>query len=195
MQLPTNPKISIDSMTTMLEVTGGATLLAAVDCGAAVGLRKHRRETLDGAAQSFSGGAAIRTPPVTHAAAQPLGRAVGPTFSPTRRIWMRLLRGYLVMTVCMVVVEVAPMTLPHRAGVASPAASSQVGRRQNTADRMLQRYPGLIPMHPRATSGDLPPVHTRLRLATVPHQSGLALRLVFEDGSISHVDTEFLLNG
>ena len=34
-------------------------LLAAVDYGAAVGLRKHRRETLNGAAQSFSGGAAI----------------------------------------------------------------------------------------------------------------------------------------
>ena len=53
---------------------------------------------------------------------------------------MRLLRGYLVMTVCLVVVEVAPMTLL-RAGVASPAASSLVGRRQNTADRLLEALP------------------------------------------------------
>ena len=107
---------------------------------------------------------------------------------------MRLLRGYLVMTVCMVVVEVAPLTPLHRAGVASPAASSQVGRTQHTADRLLQRNPGLVPMHPGATTGDLPPVHTRVRLATVPHQSGLALRIVFQAGSIPHVDTELLLN-
>jgi hypothetical protein len=53
MQHPTNPKISIHSMTTILGVIGGATLLAAVDYGAAVGLHKRRRETLDAQRSPF----------------------------------------------------------------------------------------------------------------------------------------------
>jgi hypothetical protein len=40
-------------MTTILGVTGGAMLLAAVDYGAAVGLRKRRRETLDAQRSPF----------------------------------------------------------------------------------------------------------------------------------------------
>ncbi|MEM5329835.1 hypothetical protein VSR34_25020 [Paraburkholderia sp. JHI2823] len=38
-------------------------------------------------------------------------------------------------------------------------------------------------------------VPTRLRLLSVLHQSGLALRLVFQAASIPRVDTERLLNG
>jgi hypothetical protein len=106
---------------------------------------------------------------------------------------MRLLRGYLVMTVCMVVVEVAPLTLLHRCRLASSVFASWSNANTPLTD-CCSVTPGwylCIRGQPAATCRPSTPEFG----LTVPHQSGLALRIVFQAGSIPHVDTELLLNG
>ncbi|SEB10557.1 NRAMP family divalent metal transporter [Paraburkholderia sartisoli] len=90
---------------TILETLAGGTLLAIFGYAATVGIRRLRRETADGAVQTYPQGArdTWRMPP--------LDELPPPNLTLSKRVWMGVLRGYLVLAVGLVVVKVVQMTL------------------------------------------------------------------------------------
>jgi Mn2+/Fe2+ NRAMP family transporter len=89
---------------TILEVLAGGTLLAIVGYAATLGLRKLRRETADGEVQTYPQGArdTWRMPP--------LDELPAPNLTLAKRVWMGVLRGYLLLAVGLVIVKVVQMT-------------------------------------------------------------------------------------
>ena len=95
---------------TILEVLAGGTLLAIVGYAATVVIRRLRRELADGAngaqgaAQTYSKDARStwRMPP--------LDQLPPPNLTLAKRVWMGVLRGYLLLAVVLVVVKVVQMT-------------------------------------------------------------------------------------
>jgi NRAMP (natural resistance-associated macrophage protein)-like metal ion transporter len=90
---------------TILEVLTGGTLLAIVGYAATVGIRKLRRESAEGEAHTWPKGArnTWRMPP--------LDELPPPNLTPAKRVWMGVLRGYLLLAVGLVIVKVVQMTL------------------------------------------------------------------------------------
>lgn len=94
---------------TILEVLAGGTLLAIVGFAATLAARKLRREpaddSTDDAARAYSKDARAtwRMPP--------LDQLPAPKLTLSKRIWMGVLRGYLIVAVCLVIVKVVQMTL------------------------------------------------------------------------------------
>jgi Mn2+/Fe2+ NRAMP family transporter len=90
---------------TILEVLAGGTLLAIVGYAATVGIRKVRRDTAEGDAHSHPKGArdTWRMPP--------LDELPPPNLTLAKRVWMGVLRGYLLLAVGLVIVKVVQMTL------------------------------------------------------------------------------------
>lgn len=94
---------------TILEVLAGGTLLAIIGFAATLAARKLRREpaddSTDDAARAYSKDARAtwRMPP--------LDQLPAPKLTLSKRIWMGVLRGYLIVAVCLVIVKVVQMTL------------------------------------------------------------------------------------
>ena len=90
---------------TILETLAGGTLLAIFGYAATVAIRRLRRETADGAVQTYPESArdTWRMPP--------LDELPPPNLTLSKRVWMGVLRGYLVLAVALVVVKVVQMTL------------------------------------------------------------------------------------
>jgi NRAMP (natural resistance-associated macrophage protein)-like metal ion transporter len=89
---------------TILEVLAGGTVLATIGYAATAGIRKLRRETADGTVQTYPTDArdTWRMPP--------LDELPPPNLTLTKRVWMGVLRGYLLVAVALVVVKVVQMT-------------------------------------------------------------------------------------
>jgi len=89
---------------TILETLAGGTLLAIVGYAATVGIRKLRRETADVEVQPYPKGArdTWRMPP--------LDELPPPNLTLAKRVWMGVLRGYLLLAVALVIVKVVQMT-------------------------------------------------------------------------------------
>ncbi|MDI7046636.1 manganese transporter, partial [Escherichia coli] len=90
---------------TILETLAGGTLLAIFGYAATVGIRRIRRETADGAVQAYPEGTrdTWRMPP--------LDELPPPNLTLSKRVWMSVLRGYLLLAVGLVVVKVVQMAL------------------------------------------------------------------------------------
>ncbi|MFL9912400.1 NRAMP family divalent metal transporter [Paraburkholderia sp. RL17-337-BIB-A] len=93
---------------TILEILAGGSLLAVAGFAATVVIRKLRHEPVDGAAegavQTYSKDArgTWRMPP--------LEELPPPNLTLTKRVWMGVLRGYLLVAVALVIVKVVQMT-------------------------------------------------------------------------------------
>jgi len=90
---------------TILETLAGGTLLAVFGYAATTGLRRFRRETADVEVHAYPKGArdAWRMPP--------LDELPPPNLTLSKRVWMGVLRGYLLLAVALVIVKVVQMTL------------------------------------------------------------------------------------
>jgi NRAMP (natural resistance-associated macrophage protein)-like metal ion transporter len=94
---------------TILEILSGGSLLAVVGYAATLLIRKLRREPRDGAAEgavhvhSAQARDTWRMPP--------LEELPPPNLTLTKRVWMGVLRGYLLVAVALVIVKVVQMTL------------------------------------------------------------------------------------
>ena len=94
---------------TILEILAGGSLLAVVGYAATLVIRKLRREPVDGAAEgavhahSKQARGTWRMPP--------LDELPPPNLTLTKRVWMGVLRGYLLVAVALVIVKVVQMTL------------------------------------------------------------------------------------
>ena len=94
---------------TILEILGGGSLLAVVGYAATLLIRKLRHEPRDGAAEgavhvhSTQARDTWRMPP--------LEELPPPNLTLTKRVWMGVLRGYLLVAVALVIVKVVQMTL------------------------------------------------------------------------------------
>ena len=90
---------------TILETLAGGTLLAVFGYAATTGLRRFRRETADVDVHAYPKGArdAWRMPP--------LDELPPPNLTLSKRVWMGVLRGYLLLAVALVIVKVVQMTL------------------------------------------------------------------------------------
>ncbi|MFM0669649.1 NRAMP family divalent metal transporter [Paraburkholderia sediminicola] len=95
----------------ILEVLAGGTLMAVAGYAATVVVRRLRRESEDSAAHeselslSKETRAAWRMPP--------LDELPAPQLTMSKRVWMGVLRGYLIVAVALVIVKVVQMTLLH----------------------------------------------------------------------------------
>jgi NRAMP (natural resistance-associated macrophage protein)-like metal ion transporter len=89
---------------TILEVLAGGTLLAIVGYATTAGIRTLRRETVDSEVQTYPKGArdTWRMPP--------LDELPPPNLTLSKRVWMGVLRGYLLLAVGLVIVKVVQMT-------------------------------------------------------------------------------------
>ena len=93
---------------TILEILAGGSLLAVVGYAATLVIRKLRREPVDGAAEgavhahSKQARGTWRMPP--------LEELPPPNLTLTKRVWMGVLRGYLLVAVALVIVKVVQMT-------------------------------------------------------------------------------------
>ncbi|MEZ2311980.1 NRAMP family divalent metal transporter [Paraburkholderia sp. RCC_158] len=90
---------------TILATLAGGTLLAIFGYAATVGIRRIRRETADGAVQVYPEGARDRW------RMPPLDELPPPNLTLSKRVWMGVLRGYLLLAVGLVVMKVVQMTL------------------------------------------------------------------------------------
>ena len=90
---------------TILETLAGGTLLAVFGYAATTGLRRFRRETADVDVHAYPKGArdTWRMPP--------LDELPPPNLTLSKRVWMGVLRGYLLLAVALVIVKVVQMTL------------------------------------------------------------------------------------
>ncbi|MEM5293936.1 NRAMP family divalent metal transporter [Burkholderia sp. JPY481] len=91
---------------TIIEVLAGGTLLAVVGYAASIGLRKLRGESA----------AAEPTPGYTKEARNtwrmpPLDELPPPRLTLAKRVWMGVLRGYLLLAIALVIVKVVQMAL------------------------------------------------------------------------------------
>ncbi|ACD19135.1 NRAMP family divalent metal transporter [Paraburkholderia phytofirmans] len=95
----------------MLEVLAGGTLMAVAGYAATVVVRKLRRET--GTASNHD--SELRWSKETRAAWRmpPLDELPAPQLTMSKRVWMGVLRGYLIVAVALVIVKVVQMTLLH----------------------------------------------------------------------------------
>ncbi|MGB8419163.1 MAG: manganese transporter, partial [Paraburkholderia sp.] len=89
---------------TILETLAGGTLLAIFGYAATTGIRRVRREAADGDAQKYPKNArdTWRMPP--------LDELPPPNLTLAKRVWMGVLRGYLLLAVGLVVLKVVQMT-------------------------------------------------------------------------------------
>ncbi|TDN62910.1 Nramp family divalent metal transporter [Paraburkholderia sp. BL10I2N1] len=89
---------------TILEVLAGGTLLAVIGYAATVGIRRLHNDPADGNVQSYAKDARAtwRMPP--------LDELPPPNLTLAKRVWMGVLRGYLVLAVGLVIVKVVQMT-------------------------------------------------------------------------------------
>ncbi|MGA9917002.1 MAG: manganese transporter, partial [Paraburkholderia sp.] len=92
---------------TILETLAGGTLLAIFGYAATVGIRRVRREATDADVQTYPKNArdTWRMPP--------LDELAPPNLTLSKRVWMGVLRGYLIVAVALVVVKVVQMTFMH----------------------------------------------------------------------------------
>jgi Mn2+/Fe2+ NRAMP family transporter len=90
---------------TILETLAGGALLAVTGYAATIGIRKLRREAADVEVQTHPKGArdTWRMPP--------LDELPPPNLTLAKRVWMGVLRGYLLLAVALVIVKVVQMTL------------------------------------------------------------------------------------
>ncbi|TCK36503.1 NRAMP (natural resistance-associated macrophage protein)-like metal ion transporter [Paraburkholderia sp. BL8N3] len=88
----------------ILEVLAGGTLLAVAGYATTAGIRKLRGETADNEVRTYPKFArdTWRMPP--------LGELPPPNLTLTKRVWMGVLRGYLLVAVALVIVKVVQMT-------------------------------------------------------------------------------------
>ncbi|WP_168790933.1 NRAMP family divalent metal transporter [Paraburkholderia aromaticivorans] len=95
----------------MLEVLAGGTLLAVTGYAATVVVRKLRRESGNAAAHESE----LRLSKETRAAWRmpPLDELPAPQLTMSKRVWMGVLRGYLIVAVALVIVKVVQMALLH----------------------------------------------------------------------------------
>ncbi|MFM0057587.1 divalent metal cation transporter [Paraburkholderia phytofirmans] len=95
----------------MLEVLAGGTLMAAAGYAATVVIRKLRRETGNAADRDSE----LRLSKETRAAWRmpPLDELPAPQMTMSKRVWMGVLRGYLIVAVALVIVKVVQMALLH----------------------------------------------------------------------------------
>ncbi|RAS19364.1 NRAMP family divalent metal transporter [Paraburkholderia bryophila] len=96
---------------TILEVLAGGTLMAVVGYAATLVVRKRRLDAANGMARetepTYAKGArdTWRMPPLEDLPA--------PQLTMSKRVWMGVLRGYLIVAVALVIVKVVQMTLLH----------------------------------------------------------------------------------
>ncbi|WCM22419.1 divalent metal cation transporter [Paraburkholderia bryophila] len=96
---------------TILEVLAGGTLMAVVGYAATLVVRKRRLDSTNGMARetepTYAKGArdTWRMPPLEDLPA--------PQLTMSKRVWMGVLRGYLIVAVALVIVKVVQMTLLH----------------------------------------------------------------------------------
>ncbi|NYH27352.1 NRAMP family divalent metal transporter [Paraburkholderia bryophila] len=96
---------------TIIEVLAGGTLMAAVGYAATLVVRKRRLDSANGMARetepTYAKGArdTWRMPPLEDLPA--------PQLTMSKRVWMGVLRGYLIAAVALVIVKVVQMTLLH----------------------------------------------------------------------------------
>jgi NRAMP (natural resistance-associated macrophage protein)-like metal ion transporter len=102
------PDITGDAI---LEVLAGGTLMAVAGYAATVVVRKLRRESENSAAHESE----FRLSKETRAnwRMPPLDELPAPQLTMSKRVWMGVLRGYLIVAVALVIVKVVQMTLLH----------------------------------------------------------------------------------
>jgi NRAMP (natural resistance-associated macrophage protein)-like metal ion transporter len=95
----------------ILEVLAGGTLMAVAGYAATVVARKLRRESENTAAHESE----FRLSKETRAnwRMPPLDELPAPQLTMSKRVWMGVLRGYLIVAVALVIVKVVQMTLLH----------------------------------------------------------------------------------
>ncbi|MFB9127866.1 divalent metal cation transporter [Paraburkholderia dipogonis] len=95
----------------MLEVLAGGTLMAVAGYAATVVVRKLRRESGNPVAHESE----LRLSKETRAAWRmpPLDELPAPQLTMSKRVWMGVLRGYLIVAVALVIVKVVQMALMH----------------------------------------------------------------------------------
>jgi hypothetical protein len=97
--------------TAILEVLAGGTLMAVTGYAAAAVVRKLRGESEHAAAHE----GALRLSKETRAGWRmpPLNELPPPHLTMSKRVWMGVLRGYLLVAVALVIVKVVQMALLH----------------------------------------------------------------------------------
>ncbi|MFM0001734.1 divalent metal cation transporter [Paraburkholderia dipogonis] len=102
------PDITGDAI---LEVLAGGTLMAVAGYAATVVVRKLRRESENSATHESE----FRLSKETRAnwRMPPLDELPAPQLTMSKRVWMGVLRGYLIVAVALVIVKVVQMTLLH----------------------------------------------------------------------------------
>jgi hypothetical protein len=95
---------------TILDVLAGGTLLAIFGYAATVGVRVLRRESLSGVA---SGDVPDSTQMRDTWRMPPLDQLPPPNLTLPKRVWMGVLRGYLLLAIGLVVVKVVQMAMLH----------------------------------------------------------------------------------
>ncbi|MFM0120464.1 divalent metal cation transporter [Paraburkholderia sp. RL18-101-BIB-B] len=95
----------------ILEVLAGGTLMAVAGYAATVVVRKLRRESENSATHESE----FRLSKETRAnwRMPPLDELPAPQLTMSKRVWMGVLRGYLIVAVALVIVKVVQMTLLH----------------------------------------------------------------------------------
>ncbi|MFM0506799.1 NRAMP family divalent metal transporter [Paraburkholderia sp. RL17-373-BIF-A] len=102
------PDITGDAI---LEVLAGGTLMAVAGYAATVVVRKLRRESENSAAHESEFGLSKETR--ANWRMPPLDELPAPQLTMSKRVWMGVLRGYLIVAVALVIVKVVQMTLLH----------------------------------------------------------------------------------
>jgi Mn2+/Fe2+ NRAMP family transporter len=102
------PDITGDAI---LEVLAGGTLMAVAGYAATVVVRKLRRESENSAARESEFGLSKETR--ANWRMPPLDELPAPQLTMSKRVWMGVLRGYLIVAVALVIVKVVQMTLLH----------------------------------------------------------------------------------
>jgi hypothetical protein len=94
---------------TILEVLGGGTLLAIAGYAGTTGFRKLRQDPADGETHGDVPGDPKEARDTWRM--PPLNELPAPRLTLSSRIWMGVLRGYLIVAVCLVIAKVVQMTL------------------------------------------------------------------------------------
>ncbi|MGE8164663.1 NRAMP family divalent metal transporter [Paraburkholderia sp. NPDC080076] len=95
----------------ILEVLSGGTLMAVAGYAATVVVRKLRRESENSAAHESE--FRLSKEPRANWRMPPLEELPAPQLTMSKRVWMGVLRGYLIVAVALVIVKVVQMTLLH----------------------------------------------------------------------------------
>lgn len=94
---------------TILELLGGGTLLAVAGFAGTAVLRKLRHEPATGAVHNYG----VAWPKETRDTWRmpPLNELPPPNLTLSSRVWMAVLRGYLLVAVALLIVKVVQMTV------------------------------------------------------------------------------------